>query len=103
MLDQGGDVAVVARRISDPQRERRVWSPSSGNPCPCGKLTKNQIRALVPGLRDIANTLADADPDNKAELDSELGVTPTHGPDGRVNVQVLPRGVNVRIGGATES
>ena len=68
VLDQGGDVAVVARRLSDPRRERRVWSPSSGNPCPCGKLTKNQIRALVAGLRDIANTLADADPETKPEL-----------------------------------
>jgi hypothetical protein len=31
----------------------------------------------------------------------ELGVNLTYSPDGRVNVQVLPRGVNVRVGGGT--
>ena len=44
------------------------------------------------GLRDIVSTLADADPEDKAELYRELGVNLTYCPDGRVNVQVLPRG-----------
>ena len=65
-------------------------------------LTKNQVRALVAGLRDIVSTLADADPEDRAELYRELGVNLTYSPDGRVNVQVLPRGVNVRVGGGLE-
>jgi hypothetical protein len=48
------------------------------------------------------STLADADPEDKAELYRELGVNLTYSPDGRVNVQVLPRGVSVRVGGGLE-
>jgi hypothetical protein len=47
------------------------------------------------------STLADADPEDKAELYRELGVNLTYSPDGRVNVQVLQRGANVRVGGGT--
>jgi site-specific DNA recombinase len=101
VLDQGGDAAVVARWISDAQRERKLLLAQLGEPVPGGKLTKSQVRALVAGLRDIVSTLADADPEDKAELYRELGVTLTYSPDGRVNVQVLPRGVNVRVGGGT--
>jgi site-specific DNA recombinase len=101
VLDQGGDPAVVARWISDAQRERKVFVAQLGEPVPGGKLTKSQVRALVAGLRDIVSTLADADPEDKAELYRELGITLTYSPDGRVNVQVLPRGVNVRVGGGT--
>jgi hypothetical protein len=46
-------------------------------------------------------TLADADPEDKAELYRKLGINLTYSRDGRVNVQVLPRGVNVRVGGGT--
>ena len=51
------------------------------------------------GLRDIVGTLADADPEDKAELYQELGVTLNYSPDGRITVQVLPRGLQVRVGG----
>jgi site-specific DNA recombinase len=102
VVDQGGDPAVVARWISDVQRERKVLVAQLGEPVPGGKLTKNQVRALVAGLRDFVSTLADADPEDKAELYRELGVTLTYSPDGRVNVHVLPRGVNVRVGGGLE-
>jgi site-specific DNA recombinase len=101
VLDRGGDPAVVARWISDVERERKFLVAQLGEPVPGGKLTKNQVKVLVAGRRDIASTLADADPEDKAELYRELGVNLTHSPDGRVNVHVLPRGVNVRVGGGT--
>jgi site-specific DNA recombinase len=103
VLNQGGDPAVVARWISDVQREPKVLVAQLGEPVPGGKLTKYQVRALVAGLRDIVSTLADADPEDKAELYRQLGITLTYSPDGRVNVQVLPRGVNVRVGGGTRT
>ena len=68
VLDQGGDPAVVASWISDVQRERKVLVAQLGEPVPGGKLTKNQARALDAGLRDFVSTLADADPEDKAEL-----------------------------------
>lgn len=82
-----------------PNVSARSSSRSSASPIPGGKLTKSQVRALVAGLLDITSTLADADPEDKAELYWELGVTLTYSPDGRVNVQVLPREANVRVGG----
>ena len=74
---------MVARWISDAQRERKVLVAQLGEPVPGGKLTKNQVRALVAGLRDIVSTLADADPEDKAELYRERGVNLTYSPDGR--------------------
>jgi hypothetical protein len=65
-------------------RRRKVLVAQLGEPGPGTKLTKNQVRALVAGLRDIVGTLADADPDDKAELYRELGVNLTYSPGGRV-------------------
>ena len=72
-----------------------------GRVVPGGKLRKSQARALVEALRDIVDVLADADPADKAELYAELGVSPTYHTDGRVAVEALPRGVQVRVGGGT--
>ena len=44
---------------------------------------------------------ADADEADCNELYQQLGVSLTYHPDGRVAVEALPRGVNVRVGGAT--
>jgi hypothetical protein len=57
VLDQGSDPAVVARWISDDQRERRVLVAQLGEPVLGGKLTKGQVRALVAGRRAIVSTL----------------------------------------------
>jgi site-specific DNA recombinase len=65
---------------------------------PGGKLTKSQARALVEARRDIVDVLAEADPEDKAELYAELGVGLTYYTDGRVAVQALAR-VKVRVGG----
>jgi hypothetical protein len=56
--------------------------------------------ALVEALRDIVDVLAEADPENKADRYAELGVSLTYHADGRVAVEALLRGVQVRVGGA---
>jgi hypothetical protein len=58
-----------------------------GRVVPGGKLTKTQTRALVEALRDIVDVLAEADPADKAELYTELGVSLTSHTDGRVAVR----------------
>lgn len=49
-------------------------------------------------LKDIVTVLAEADPEDKAELYSELGVSLTYHAVGRVTVQMKPCGVKVRVG-----
>ena len=51
---------------------------------PSGKVTKEQVRALVENLQDVTAAPADADPTLKAQLYEELGITVTYDPDRRV-------------------
>ncbi len=64
-------------------------------------MTTEQVKALVGALRQIIDVLSDAEPADKAELYSELGVSLRYDPDGIVTVQAHPRGVQVRVGGGT--
>lgn len=44
-----------------------------------------------------------ADPADKADLYKELGVTLRYDPSGTITVQAQPRGVSVRVGGASRT
>jgi site-specific DNA recombinase len=101
LLDEGEAVATVARWIAEVERERKAAHAQLGRVVPGGELTKSQARALVETLRDIVDVLAEADPEDKADLYAELGVSLTYHTDGRVAVEALPRGVQVRVGGGT--
>lgn len=52
-------------------------------------------------LQDIVSVLAEADPETKAQVYANLGVTLEYTPNGMVAVQAHPRGVTVRVGGGT--
>ena len=101
VLDQGADPTVVAGWMAQVQRERRHLETQLGHTIPGGKLTSTQVRALVEALRDIVTVLAEADPQDKANLYGELGVGLTYHPEGRVTVEMHPRGVKVCVGGGT--
>ena len=101
VLDEGADPKIVARWITQVQRERRELETQLGAKIPGGKLTLLQVQALVGALHDIVTVLAEAAPDDRADLYSELGVNLIYYPEGRVDVQMQPRGVNVRVGGGT--
>ena len=101
VLNEGADAKVVARWMAQVHRERANLQAQLGHTIPGGKLTSSQVRALVDALRDIVTVLAEADPEDKAELYGELGVNLTYHPEGRVSVEMHPRGVNVRVGGGT--
>ena len=47
--------------------------------------------------------LAEADADDCTELYQQLGVNLVYHPDGRVAVEALPRGVDVCVGGTTQT
>jgi hypothetical protein len=102
-LDEGGEIATIAKWIAEVERERRGYEAALGRDVPGGKLTKTQVRALVEALRDIVAVLSDADVEDKAALYTELGVSLTHHPDGRVQVETRPRGVEGRVGGGTRT
>ncbi len=71
---------------------------------PTTKLTVEDVKAMVAGLRDITRSLALADPKIKAAAYAELGVTVTYHQEGRALLESRPQpsGVaEVRVGGGT--
>ena len=74
-------------------RERANLQAQLGHTIPGGKLTSSQVRALVDALRDIVTVLAEADPQDKADLYGELGVNLTYHPEGRVQSRCIRVGL----------
>jgi len=71
---------------------------------PTTKLTVEDVKAMVAGLRDITRSLAQANPAIKAAAYAELGVTVTYHQEGRALLESRPQpsGVpEVRVGGGT--
>jgi DNA invertase Pin-like site-specific DNA recombinase len=101
LLEQDGDVAIAAKWITEAQRERRDLEAQLGQVVPGGKMTATQVKALVAALQDIVSVLSEADPETKAQVYGNLGVSLEYTPDGMVAVQAHPRGVTVRVGGGT--
>jgi hypothetical protein len=68
------------------------------------KLTVEDVKAMVAGLRDITRSLAQANPAIKAAAYAELGITVTYHQEGRALLESRPQpsGVaDVRVGGGT--
>lgn len=101
LLDHDVDPALAAGWIKDTQRERRTLEAQLRRPHNEGSIDHDDVRALVEELRDIVNVLADADPQTKADIYRELGVTLRYDPKGTVRVEAQPRGATVRVGGGT--
>ena len=101
LLDEDGDVAIAAKWITETQKERRVLEAQLGQHIPGGTMTPEQVKALVTALHDIVAVLTDAEPESKATVYNDFGVTLKYTPDGRVAVEAHPRGVIVRVGGGT--
>ena len=74
-LDAGADPVIVAGWISRVQGERIHAERELVAAQPSGKLTAEQVRALMDGLTHLASVLAGADPKLKAKLYDELGIT----------------------------
>jgi hypothetical protein len=91
-LDAGADATIVAGWMAEEQSER-----------PRAQGTSGQVRTMVLALHDIASVLATADPNLKAEVHAELGISVTYDHERQlVAVQARPTAecVNRRVGEA---
>jgi len=100
LLDTDDPVTVATEWIADTQREMKALERQHVPGC---EFTPTQVKALVAAVRDIIEVLVVADPADKADLYRELGVTLRYDPAGMVSVQAHPRGVQVRVGGASST
>lgn len=100
-LELTDEIGPFISWIAEVERERRRLEAQLGRSVAGDMLTAAQLKSLVRYLKDIVAVLANADPADKAELYSELGVSLTYHADGRVAVEAMPRGVDVRVGGGT--
>jgi hypothetical protein len=101
LLEQDGDLTVVATWIAEVERERNAVGRELGRKPTARKLTRAEIETLVRQLKDIGAVLAIADPEDKRAIDEELGVNLTYHADGRVHVGAGSRVLRVRVGGGT--
>lgn len=83
-LDAGADAAVVANWMAEVQGERLRAEAELGAAVPGEPLSKDQVRAMVLKLRDIAQVLATADPKLKTAVYEELGVQVLYDPHRRL-------------------
>jgi len=76
-----GPIVAVKCQVRQPgiQAERDLAAAQ-----PSGKLTAEQVRALVDGLKDIPTVLAGGDPKMKAKLYEELGIKVRYDPSTRI-------------------
>lgn len=102
-LDSGADPVVVAGWMSEVQAERLVAEAALAAAAPSEPLSEDTLRGIIKGLGDMAQVLADAEPKDKADVYSNLGITLTYHPDQRK--VVAEAGVNrcatERVGGGT--
>jgi hypothetical protein len=92
-LDAGADPAVVTNWIAQTQAERRAAQAAldATNPTPAAQralaaqvqLTEQTLRALIDKLGNVADALATADPDRKADAYRALGLNLTYQPQTR--------------------
>jgi site-specific DNA recombinase len=68
LLDEADAVSVAAKWIAETQRTCKQLERQLDEQVPGGKLTRDQVRALLAELRGIVDVLADAEPADKSEL-----------------------------------
>jgi site-specific DNA recombinase len=75
-LDAGADPAVVTTWITETQKERETAARllRAPQPEPRQRLTRDQINALVREVGELTTALAEADPDDRAEVYRQLGL-----------------------------
>src|SRR5262249_56833360 len=82
--DAGGDPAVVGQWITEPQArkltaETRLRACQTTRPAP-GRMTKQEIAAVVDALTGLMEVLHDAEPADKADIYAALGLRLTYHP-----------------------
>jgi hypothetical protein len=98
-LEAGADPAVVAGWIRDVQAERRSIEHEFGGMAPAAVWSAEDMQALVESVGDLVAVLRGAEPQKKAELYGELGLTLTYD----IVEADLSRVRMVRVGGPTRT
>jgi site-specific DNA recombinase len=80
ILDAGTNSGTVAAWIAEIEAEKASYALSARRPEPPRRMTEREINAIVEKFADIARVLTDADPDDKAEIFSKLGLKLTYHP-----------------------
>jgi site-specific DNA recombinase len=90
-LDSGADPAVVAGWMAEVQGERLQAEAELAVSAASQPMSEEELRLLVQCLGDMTQVLAEADPRDKAQVYSELGISVTYDPDQRlVSVTAQP-------------
>jgi hypothetical protein len=85
------DPVLVTSWIIETQARRTVAEARIKKPAGRRRVTRDEITNLVTALGDVMQVLRDADPADKAEVYSRLGLTLTYHPQNRlVKVEVRP-------------
>ena len=87
-LDAGSDPAVVGPWITETQArklaaEARLRAQRGTRPASPGRMSKEEITAIVNAITSLITVLRDADPHDKAEIYSQLGLRLTYHPSPR--------------------
>jgi site-specific DNA recombinase len=84
-LDAGADPATVAAWIAETGAQKASYARVMRKPATTRhRMTEAEIKAIVDKLAEIARVLADADPDDKAEVFRQLGLKLTYQPSRQV-------------------
>jgi hypothetical protein len=81
-LDAGADPASLARWITETEAERARIKLQARQRAPKQTMTTDEITAIVNGLADLLLVLREAEPADKTEIYSRLGLRLTYQPDG---------------------
>jgi DNA invertase Pin-like site-specific DNA recombinase len=83
-LDAGGDAAVIGPWIAQEQAKRVAAQAEIRALTGRRTMSREEITAMVTALSDLAQVLNDADPADKAEIYTQLGLTLTYRPQNRL-------------------
>jgi site-specific DNA recombinase len=79
-LDAGGDPAVIGPWMAETQAQRVVAQAEIRSSAGQRRMTPGDIAAIVAALGDLVGIIRDADPADKADLYTQLGLTMTYRP-----------------------
>ena len=83
-LEAGADPVLITSWIAETQARRAVAEARLRKPTGRRRMTRDEITSLVTALEDAMQVLRDADPADKAEVYSRLGLTLTYHPQKRL-------------------
>jgi hypothetical protein len=81
MLDAGGEPALIAGWITEATTTKKTAQARLGlTEVPPQRMTSDQLDAIADAFNDLFALLQDADPRDKAELYSRIGLRMTYRP-----------------------